>query len=201
MRYRCWVIIMLMCAITGVVHAESSDLSGRASMRYRLIGIHNVGASFDVSGWNNIHWSARALYKVGSTRNLVNGVVGVGYCMTLPLQQLHTDRLGHFIPISLGVNGNYYSWGVNCAYIGAEGTYNINVGTPFYQSFFAVTGKLGACFKMLDISLSYTYDLAPRFNQKYIYENPQYDFNAIHASIYERMQVGVRVTYYFTFGL
>lgn len=201
MRFRCLIIIMLLSAMTGVMRAEPSDLSSRASMRYRLIGLHNVGASFDVSGWNNIHWSARAEYKIGSTRNIVNGLVGVGYRMTLPLQQLRADRLGHFVPISLGVNCNYYSWGVNSAYLGAEGAYNINVGSSFYKSFFAVTGRLGLCLKMFDISLNYTYDLGPQFNQKYIYENPQYDFNAIHASIYERMQMGVKVTYYFTFGL
>lgn len=201
MKYRYLIIIMLLSAITGVVHAESSDLSRRAVMRYRLIGIHNVGASLDVSGWNNIHWGARAVYRVGSTRNLVNGLAGVGYHMILPSQQLKADRLGHFIPLSLGANCNYYSWGVNSAYLGAEGTYNINVGAPCYRSFFAVTGRLGVCLKMLDISLNYTYDLAPPFNQKYIFENPQYDFGAIHTSIYERMQVGVKVTYYFTFGL
>jgi len=187
------------------MHAQAEALNGaqlQGVRKLRMTGIHNVGMSIDMAGWKNMDWSVLVFYEVGSSRNRINASLGAGYKMVVPLQQTSVSMLGHYVPVDLGIKCNYYSWNLNSAYVGLNGIYHICVSNrDLYDSFFALSGCLGVRFKMLDIRVEYTYDLSPQFNQKYIYENPNYDFAALHASIYERMQLGIRLAYYFTLGL
>lgn len=197
------ILSLSVCLIlSSPLYALGKEGDREKSMRLGMIGANQIGLSVDLGYWYNTHISMRLMYQFGSYRNLMNMYVGTGYSIRIPNGENRNIYLAHHLPIFIGAKINYYSWQRNCLYIGTETEYNVFAGvSPVSHGFWALSGNLGFRLQACDIHLKYTYDLIPAYNQKFIYESPDYNYyNAYHV-IYERMHLGLGVSYYFTLGL
>ena len=184
------------------IFAADKDYDKDKSIRLGLIGANQIGLGVNMGYWSNTHLSLRLMYQLGSYRNIMNMYAGSGYSIRIPTGEVCNIYLTHHVPICLGAKCNYFSWQRNSLYVGAETEYNVYVGnSPVSRGYWAISGSLGCRIQACDIHIQYTYDLAPAYNQKLIYESPDYDFSASYRAIYERMFIGLGITYYFTFGL
>lgn len=196
------VILYLFSIAFGTLFAQSSQ-DKQAQVYLDRIGIHQIGISVGASYWNNVHSDVMVLYALGTTRNIINLDVGIGYRLSIPLlNQVPPSFYGHYLPLLLNARCNFYRWNRSCTYLHATSEFNVNIGDQsVHQSFFSISGGVGIKHEALAMSIFYAYDLRPSFAQKYIYENPEFDFDSFRIVIYERMHLGARLTYYFTLGL
>lgn len=197
------IIFICLSAFTSLAAETKQAFVKEAQKHLNQVGIHQLGFGIDIGGWRNLHTGCMLHYTLGSNRNLFNLNTAVGYKIISPINiEYSPECIGHYIPISFGVHYNYFRWQKSCLYLNAEGMCNVNVGNQYvHQTFFSLGGGMGIRQNALDIQARFDYNMNPHYNQKYIYESNAHDFNALHNTIYERMQMVVRVAYYFTLDL
>lgn len=67
------------------------------------------------------------------------------------------------------------------------------------KNHFTPAAKLGVRIQQCDVSLYYEYDMKPSFNQKYVFETADYDYDLLRPALFERMRFGIRFLYHFDF--
>ncbi len=151
----------------------------------------------------------------GSMRNLLNIDVGLRYMSTNPITRNGFDdvSLAHAAVFAAGDINFFRSKGW-CSYGGAEIAWNAATSGKYYyettksthsdlslgSSYGSMRLRLGA--KMSErwrIEVYYAYDFAPAFDQKYIFESTQYDYDAVYDRIYDRGHFGLTLAYQLNF--
>lgn len=116
------------------------------------------------------------------------------------------------IPLFVSAGINFVRWDNGCLYLGGEISETFNLRALHHTEFNDVTtsdieaskrhasveGKMGFRIDKWDCCIFYSYDMAPAFNQKHIYETVDYDYELLHDNIFERDRVGIRIIYHFT---
>ena len=119
---------------------------------------------------------------------------------------------GHYMAPFAAADVNFGQWSNGSGFAGAEIAYNIPVmgehytvsgykfqDTELVKGHCSIRLRAGVRLEKWVFNVHYEYDLAPSFNQKYVYESAQYDFVTLRPSLYERHRVGISVAYLFTF--
>lgn len=196
---------VLFLFILGTMMWNTTDAADAilGDRRMSQIDLCHIGLGTEISGWNNIHVTPLVVFCIGSRRQWVNFDIGVGYHICMPITPiLFQSLLNHHLIIKAEPKINVWRTDNYSIYLGGEFQYAFylkkdNIG----QSYYAIAGHVGARIHKVDIGLKYTYDIVPRYNQQWIYESKDYNFDMCHATIYERMQLGLSLIYYFSFGL
>ena len=178
--------------------------------RYSMIHVHHVGIGAGADILTNLRVSARVYYGFGSFRNLANVDAGIKYTYTYPVLHTPDDKVaGHYISPFVGATLNCVRWSEGSLYIGAEAAYNFGVAGDHFivatsmvehdrqavSQHCSAQGKIGVRLENWDIGVHFEYDLAPAYNQKYIFETPAYDYYSMHSSLFERYRVGLTAAY------
>lgn len=212
-------IILLLLLLTTVVPAFSQTQPDKKKIkkeRLSKVEMFHYAIGFESSFNTNVYFSPEVMYGVGSFRNLINADIGLRYMFGNPFFSDKNERLvDHQIPFFISVQLNFVSWKESCAFIGAEMAYcmpvtvfhhygesdNVVADRKIGKNHFSSRAKIGVKLNRVGIMAFYEFDLAPMMNQKYVYESAEFDYDALHASLFERTRFGVSLTYYFNVNL
>ena len=204
------LILLLFIPLPAFSQTHDKQAQAMRDKRYSMIHVHHVGIGAGAAMLTNLRASARVYYGFGSYRNLANVDAGVKYTYCYPL--LHTDGekvAGHYVSPFVAATLNCVRWERGSMYIGGEAAYNFGVAADHYipatsmvehdrqavAHHCSVQGKIGVRLEHWDIGVHFEYDLAPAYNQKYIFETPAYDYYSMHSSLFERYRVGLNAAY------
>ena len=200
--------------LVWTMSAQTDDVA-QAVRRQRIahIDFYHVsgGAGFALN--HNFCVGPQLSAGIGSFRNLLNGDFGVRYQFlgVFPRKGVESVSLQQ-LPVFLSLNLNVFRWKTGSLYLGGEMAFVPTVvahhrlpagqmvsDRQIGKNHFTPAAKLGVRVQQYDVSLFYEYDLKPSFNQKYIFETAGFDYDLLHAAIFERMRFGIRFLYHFDF--
>lgn len=208
------VLSILLLMMTCRLSYANSDCADLRQKRLGKIEFHHVGLGFETGYNKNITISPFFFYGIGSKRNLFNADIGVKYKLCNPLfhQKRNILSASYFNPY-LSVVCNFLRFKALSVYSGAELSCNFTMGGRYCSSnspilirdinignnHITVMGKAGLRFDKWDMKLFYSYNLAPSFNQKYIFESASYDYDTVRDLLFNRTCFGFSVSYLLPF--
>lgn len=211
MKIRKTILLIYLLTVAVPLFSQIREDNARIKKeRLNKIEFFHYAVDFETSFKENVYLSPGIMLGVGSFRNLINANIGLRYMFGNPFLGSKDESLVvHQVPLFLSVQCNVYSWKTSCVNIGAEIDYCMPI-TVFHHigdnkkadknvnnGHFSIRGTVGMRFDRFGIGAFYEYDLAPIMNQKYVYESPEYDYDKLHDSLFERTRFGVSLIYYF----
>lgn len=172
----------------------------------------SIGASAAMN--RNLSAGLQLSAGLGSFRNVLNVDMGVRYLFYGSFPRKDVERVSsQQLPLFISLNLNFFRWKSGSMYFGAEMAYTITISAQHTvpadcyrgkdlkigKDHFTPAAKIGCRAGDCDVSLFFEYDMKPSFDQKYIFETEQFDYDKLKPSLYERMRVGVRFLYHFNF--
>lgn len=190
-------VFLLLFATTALFAQTAEEKARIKRQRLRMIDLFHIGVGLDAHFNRNLFFSPKVSFGIGSFRNIINADVGVKYMVGGSVNDNNDESIMvHQIPIFASVQCNLTSWKDNSLFVGAEIAYHIPLN-ELGQSHFSGRIKSGLRLGRWDAYLFYEYDLAPMMNQKYVYESPYYNYDALHDTLFERMRYGISISYFF----
>ena len=208
------LIVLLVCVACGASAQEltAKERSHLRKQRQATIDLLHVGVGVEGAFWNDWQTGLKASFGVGSTRHIGSVDVGLKYLVSGPLSSLQNEHIIlQQMPFFLSAELHAIRWEDGCLYVGGEAAYHVDLAAThrvpatgvqardkrLRHHHASVGGKLGFRHRNWDLHVFYTYDLMPKYNQKYVYESAAYDYEALRGSLFERMRVGVSFGYVF----
>ena len=207
------IALMLSIALSMVAETDKAVLQSRHK-RYSSIHAHHIGVAIETDLLENARISPRLFYSYGSFRNLFTIDAGLKYIYSHPMCHVTDEKVtGHYLAPFAAIDFHFLHWEEGCMFAGGEVAYNCRVTGEHYlpasdlivgdknicNHHCSLRAKVGVRLEKWVFNVHYEYDLAPSYNQKYIYESAAYDFATLRPSLYERHRVGVSIAYLFTF--
>lgn len=198
-----------------LIHAQVLDAQERNNMRKQRLSkieLMHIGVGAESAWWNDWQGGFKVYFGVGSSRHIGSVDVGIKYMFSVPMCPINQEKvLLQQLPFFLSASIHAYRWEKGCLYIGGEAAYhvetlathvvpaqNLRVSDKTLRHHHAtVSGKIGVKCQNWDVNVFYTYDLMPQYNQKYVYESAAYVYETLHNSLFERMRLGVSLSYAF----
>ena len=212
-RYVLGLLLMLSSFFTVMAQTQQEQFSLR-QLRFNHIEYYHVGVGIEAGINENFLVGPRACVGIGSYRNLFCADVG----LKLLWENLFTSSTKECVsqrqlPLFVSASVNALRWHRSAVYIGGEFAYHLQMGATHQLSdgktsysdnqlannHTSVSMKLGARLNNWDFCLFCQRDLSPAFNQKYVYESADYDYDTLHSTIFERMRFGICANYLFPF--
>lgn len=208
-------VILFLGTYIALSHAQILGVQEREHMRKQRqskIELLHIGVGGESAWWNDWQGGLNVYFGLGSPRHLGSVDVGIKYMFSVPMCPISKEKvLLQQLPFFLSAAIHAYRWEDGCLYIGGEAAYHVETLTTHVipaqntrirdndlrHHHATVSGKIGVKYQNWDINAFYTYDLAPQYNQKYVYESAAYDYNTLHNSLFERMRLGVSLSYAF----
>lgn len=180
----------------------------------------NFGFGFEAEGFHGYAPGLTAIWRAGSERQLFNFIAGMEVLYQNPLRsnkKFHTLSYGQFVPYG-GARFNVYRHTKGSLYAQGDLSYILNFEAIYHtenakktelisndttrdstlvRNHPAATFKIGFCNDLIDFGAYTRYDMKPSINQKFIYENPIYDYYAMGPAINERWSIGLYLIVYF----
>lgn len=176
-----------------------------------------LGVGLDVEMLNSLAMGPRMEFKLGAADNRFNFSVGAKALWWNP-EYLNSSDIQSIpfiqVPLYATIKLNLFRTGAKSHfYIGGEGAYNLNLGakigdaTSGYisddelvnRTNLSASARIGFCWRHGDFSLYYRHDLAPVYNQEYIYRQYNECYTNIEKVLNERFRLGFSYTFYFIF--
>lgn len=193
-------ILTLFMAMSAMLMAQTPAEKVRLKKkRLGSIERYHANVGLETAFNNNLIVAPKISIGYGSTINLFNIDLGVKYKVVNSLFFDDSKHLTiHQTAFFVSAQCNVASWNFNCVYIGAEMDYCMPVfNKTIANEHYSGRGYVGVNYRKLNIGAYCEYDLAPMMNQKYVYESDQYDYESLRGSLFERMRVGISITYNF----
>ena len=212
MRYS-WCIGVMLGWCVCVWGQTTTDQKVR-DKRTHMIHLHHIGIGAETAMSENVRFSARAYYGIGSYRNLLNADIGVKYALSHPLLHIAEEKItAHYMAPFIAATVNYYRWANGGLYLGGECAYHLAVAANHHLPSATVVehdnvaashhcslrAKAGSRWENWDICLHFEYDLAPALNQKYVFESTAYNYDLLRPSLFERWRIGITAAYLIPF--
>lgn len=207
------LLLMLNMTLSGFAQTDKEVQHARQK-RYSMIHAHHIGVGIETDLMENARISPRLYYSFGSFRNLFTIDAGLKYIYSHPMCHVTDEKVtGHYLSPFVAIDFHFAQWDKGCVFAGGEFAYNFNVTGEHYlpasnlrvgdknigNNHSSLRAKVGVRLENWVFNVHYEYDLAPSYNQKYIYETADYDFATLRPSLYERHRVGISIAYLFTF--
>ena len=206
------LVLFLALASTTLFSQTAKEKEQIKRKRLRTIDLYHINVGLDAHFNQNLFFSPKASFGIGSFRHILNADVGIRY--TLGGSAFFGKEeyvMVHQLPIFISAQCNFVSWETGCVFIGAEIAYHIPITGLHYvpststlkfdnqlnQAHFSGRAKAGARINQWEIGLFYEYDLAPMMDQKHVYESPEYDYDILHDYLFERIRYGISLGYNF----
>lgn len=182
--------------------------------RFSKLEYYHVGAGIEAGMNKNFVTGPKVYAGIGSYRNLFSADVGLKLLWMTTFKSSQEESVSQRqIPFFVSASANLLRWHHSAVYLGGEFAYHLQIGvthqlpdgkTSYSDNELAnnhtsVSIKVGTRLNNWDFCLFWQRDLAPAFNQKYVYESADYDYDTLHSTIFERMRFGICANYLFSF--
>ena len=182
--------------------------------RYQRVYSHHLGIGMESNMLENFRLSPRLFYSFCSYRSYFSIDAGVKYVYSHPMVPLTQERLAcHYLAPLLSVKAHFWHWDKGCLYAGGEAAYHLALVGEHYipgndlpirdrkigKHHASVRAQFGVKMEHWELNVHYEYDLNPSWNQKYLFESAEYNYDLLRPSLYERHRVGITLAYLITF--
>ena len=210
-RYFLGLFLMLSSTIMAQTQPEKMTLR---QLRFNNIEYYHVGVGIEAGINENFLVGPRACVGIGSYRNLFCADVGLKLLGENLFTSSNKECVSQWqLPLFVSASVNALRWHHSAVYLGGEFAYHLQIGathqlpdgkTSYSDNELAnnhtsVSIKVGTRLNNWDFCLFWQRDLAPAFNQKYVFESADYDYDTLHSTIFERMRFGICANYLFSF--
>ena len=206
-----YILFLVLCHPT-ILQASGLSDNPVKYQRLRKIGLMHVKLELSAGGMTNYFLRPMAYFGVGSKYTLFSADLGIGYKTTNPIIGKCDEGVGvsHF-PVCVSANIHPYRFRSGYLYIGIEAAFNTPIGGKHVvfnkrvrdlrlgTNYLSGRGHIGVKYNKVGAFVFAEYDFMPSFNQKYIFESTEYEYNNLKRRIFERYRFGVGFTYYFDF--
>lgn len=210
-------ILIITCMLLSL-QGWSQELSDRQQLidkRLVKINRYHAGVALTAEANHNLYFGPQAFWGFGSTRSRLCVDVGVKYLFGTTFNTNHNCHVSlQQMAVYAAADVNAVRWSSGSAYIGGSADYRFSTSCKYYddenslalhdshiaQSHMSLQGRIGVKWgERWKTELSYTYDLAPTFDQKYVFESPLFNYVALRDYLYERSRFGVTLYYLLPF--
>ena len=206
--------LLLLTAFLPAVAQTPQEKDALRQKRFSKIEYYHVGAGIEAGFNKNLLVGPKVYAGIGSYRNLLCVDAGLKLLWLNPAGSADKERVSMWqLPVFAAVSANLLRWQKNALYVGGELDYHLILSATHHlpvnnatvsdkdlgSKYASASLRLGLRMDRWDVSLFCERDLAPAFEQKYVYETPAYDYDALHDAIFERMRFGVSLSYTFPF--
>ena len=148
---------------------------------------------------------------MGTFRNFLNARFSLGYLLGNPFHSSDKDDItSHRLYVDATVNVNLLRWQSGTFYIGGGISWNTPISNRYYdhvtdkvstdndigKNHATLSGHIGVTFaERWSLQAGYVYDMSPGFNQRYVFESPNYDYHALHDRLFERGRICIGLNY------
>lgn len=182
--------------------------------RFSKLEYYHVGAGIEAGMNKNFVTGPKVYAGIGSYRNLFSADVGLKLLWMTTFKSSQEESVSQRqIPFFVSASANLLRWHNAAVFIGGELAYHLQLGATHQladsktsqsdnqlaSNHASASIKLGTRINNWDFSLFCQRDFAPAYDQKYVYETADYDYDALHSTIFERIRFGVSVNYLFPF--
>ena len=210
MRVVCLLIVFYLLVASPAVAQNQQKKASLRQERFKKVDYYHAGVGIEAGLNENWYVGPRLFVGIGSYRNFLNADVGIGYQFYNLLCSSEKERMMLYqLPLFANMRLNVVRWSSGCVYIGGEAMYSLAVrglhvvphadvaeaDNQLGKNHAMAAGMLGIRFNHWDFSLRYVYDISPAFNQKYVFESSSYDYDNLHASLFERSRFVLNISY------
>ena len=208
------VLLLLLMVFLPTAAQTLQEKDALRRQRFSKIEYYHVGAGFETSVNKNLLVGPKVYAGIGSYRNLFCADAGLKLLWRNPTGSADKERVAMWqLPVFISASANLLRWQQNTVYVGGELDYHLMLGANHHvavgdatvddedlgRSYASASLHLGMRLNRWNVSLYCERDLAPAFDQQYVYESAKYDYDALHDAIFERMRFGVSLSYTFPF--
>lgn len=212
-RHTIILLLLLISLLPGLAQIQQ-DQNAIRQQRFSMIEYYHFGVGIEAGMNKNLLLGPKVYVGIGSFRNLFNADIGLKLLWMNPFLPSKEESVSLLqLPLFISASVNFLRWQNGAAYFGGTMAYHLSLGashhindgnTTYSDSQLAnnhasAEVKLGIRLNNWDISLFGQRDLAPAFNQKYVYETAGYDYNVLYNTIFERLRFGMSVNYIIPF--
>ena len=210
MRAVCLLIVFYLFVALPAVAQSQQKIASLRQDRFKKVDYYHVGVGIETGLNENWYIGPRLFVGIGSYRNFLNADVGIGYQFYNLLGSSEKERMMLYqLPLFANMRLNVARWSSGCVYMGGEAVYSLavrglnavphadvaEVDNQLGRNHAMAASMLGVRLNHWDFSLQYVYDLSPAFNQKYVFESSNYDYDSLHASLFERGRFVLNISY------
>lgn len=204
-------LMLLATMLTATAQTEEAKQHMRRQ-RFSQIEYYHVGVGLDAGLNQNVQAGPRLFAGIGTYRNIITADVGLKLLFTRPAGSLSDEHVSQRqLPIFAQVGFNLLRWQHNTLYIGGEAAYSLHLGASHYMPLGDITdddedlahnhaslaARIGLRLNRWDVALTWQRDLAPAYNQQYVYESAAYNYDQLHDQLFERSRFGITLAYIF----
>lgn len=209
MRY---YFIFFSFLVAGVTPIYSQNIESVRNELLSQVDPYHISIGMEGGFFQNSVVGVQLSWGMGSYQRLYGIDCGLRYRFYNPFNSALGQRITmHTMPLFISSELRAIRTRSFCLFLGAEMAYNFSL---FSYYCFQETGKtiqdknighnhLSASVKIgmrtehFELSVFYEYDMQPMFNQKYLFESSEYDYQLLRSTIRERDRCGIRITYLF----
>lgn len=202
--------ILLIFTILSYAGEVSDEADREVERRLNNASLYHlaIGAGFEVSP--HMSTSAGVTFRYGATRQLMNYFSGINFGRRI-LSESSPQIVFSQFSMEGGVIENLFRTPMLSVYLSESILFNAPFSSKYIMNDIIIsdkrtlkcnfTSKLGAglAFNNLNFSIYVKYDMNPTYNQKYIYENPEFDYYGLRNQIDNRLSYGISILYYINF--
>ncbi len=214
-KERIYILVWMLFITSNIAIAQPTPKEQEALRKKRLnkVEFYHMGVGLETGISHNFVFGPVIYGGIGSFRNLINADIGLKLLWTNPAGSSSKERISHLhLPIFAHLSLNLLRWQNGSAYIGGEFDYHLYLNATHHlptggsisdkdlsHSYASVGPRLGVRFNRWNIQVFYEWDLSPAFEQKYVYESSDYNYDALHDALFNRSRFGLSVSYVFPF--
>lgn len=212
-----FLLLITSCLLLSLQGRAQGQVDRQHLIDKRLVNIdrYHAGAGLTTEFNQNVYLGPQVFLGWGSSRHLFCADVGAKYLFGNSFSKRHENRISlQQFAVFATADVNAVRWSSGCAYLGGGVDWRLATGSKYVedatslsfsdshitQSHTSLHARIGVRWgERWKTELSYTYDLAPAFDQKYVFESSQFDFASLRDCLYERTRLGITLSYLFPF--
>lgn len=207
MKKRAFLYILLLFSLLAFSQTDK-DLQQLRQGRYQSVCSHHLGIGMETNMLENFRLSPRLFYSYGSYRSYFSIDGGLKYVYAHPITPMDKERLAcHYLAPFVAAKAHFWHWDKGCLYAGGEVAYHFAlVGEHYIPGYDlpmrdmqigkhhpSLRAQFGLKMEHWELNLHYEYDATPSWNQKYLFESTDYNYDLLRPSLYERHRIGITI--------
>ena len=211
--HRIDTLLLLLClAVMPLAAQTDGEKQQLRNQRFCKVDYYHAGIGIDAASGHYLTAGPKIFVGLGSYRSLVTADAGMKLLYANPFGSSSEERVSQLqLPLFAAASVNVLRWHNSSIYIGAELDYHLHLGATHHIPSTSVSDdnlasghasaalRLGVRLNRWDLGIYYEYDLAPAYDQKYVYESAAYDYEALHDDLFARTRFGISISHLLPF--
>ena len=204
------LFVMLLFSNLALSQTPPKEKETIRKKRLNKVEFYHIGLGLEAGINHNFVIGPMVYAGIGSFRNFFNADAGVKLLWTNPAGSSTKERISHLqLPVFAALSLNLIRWKHGSAYLGAEFDYHLFLNAKhnlpgnggkisdkeLSHNYASTSVRLGVRLNRWDIQSFYEWDLSPSFNQKYVYESQNYNYDVLYNALFSRTRFGLKIAY------